>query len=121
MTPSSGAPLRERTAAMDDKKKPVTALVRRTRPDLSQADLASLIYRSNHWFDGRRLAATFDMSEPAALKVENPEDSLPRRAYLVYCENTQAFIGIVRGERFSIEEQVGYPRLRLMLYPMAEA
>jgi hypothetical protein len=80
-----------------------------------------MIYRSNHWFDGRRLAGYYDVNDAASLSVENFQGADPGRSYLVYCETTQSFIGIVRGERFNIEAPQGHDRLRLLLYPMAEA
>lgn len=103
---------------MSGKKPTVTALVRRAKADLSDADLASLIFRTNHFFDGRRLAASFVVGKDDPLHVPG---AVPGCGYLIYCENEQRFIGAVRGGRFEIETPGGYERLSLRFYPMADA
>ena len=103
---------------MSGKKPTGTALVRRTRPDLSDADLASLIFRTNHFFDGRRLTASFVVEKDARMHVPG---AVPGRSYLIYCENVQRFIGAITGGSFEITPPPGHERLSLRLYPMADA
>lgn len=101
-------------------KKPPTSLVLRARPDLSDADLASLIVRSNHLFGRKRPRGIFDAAVSADLLMHDDREVDPKGSYLIYCETTQSFIGGMRAGRFSIDAP-GPPRFHVVLYPSARA
>jgi len=106
---------------MSEKKRPSTALVLRSSRELSDADLAGMIYRSNHLFDRKRLVATYDRDEDGVLKAHDYEGAEVNRSYLIYSETTQRFVGTVRDGRFALLLGDDESRLRLILYPMADA
>jgi hypothetical protein len=99
-------------------KKPPTSLVLRARPDLSDADLAALIVRSNHLF--ARPRGLFDAAVSADLLMHDDREVDPKGSYLIYCETNQSFIGVMRAGRFSIDGP-GPPRFHVVLYPSARA
>jgi hypothetical protein len=99
---------------MSGKKPPPTALIRRASPELSDADLAQLLYLRNHLFGRRRLDAMFD------------PDGRPNRmrigaSYLIYSETTQRFIGWRRGVVYHLDGSETSRRMRLVFYPAAQA
>lgn len=105
---------------MSEKKRPSTALVLRAR-DLSDADLAALIVRSNHLFGRKAPRGVFDAALGADLRMNDYADVDASGSYLIYCEETQSFIGAMRRGRYEIDNVSGLPRFHVTLYPAAKA
>ena len=101
---------------MSEKKSPSTALVLRAR-DLSDADLSALIVRSGHLFGRKAPRGVFDAALGADLRMHDYDDMDPSGSYLIYCEETQTFIGLMREGRYQIENVAGLPRFHVRLYP----
>jgi hypothetical protein len=107
---------------MSGKKPPPTALIRRASPELSDADLAQLLYLRNHLFGRRRLDAMFDPDgRPNRMRIVDENAVEAGASYLIYSETTQRFIGWRRGVVYHLDGSETSRRMRLVFYPAAQA
>lgn len=95
--------------------------MRRAIPDLSDIDLAGLLYRGNHLFGRARLQAIYDPERSPKLRVYNMEDADPSGSYVIYSETDQRFIGISRKGSIHMQEPGSGDSARLVFFPAAQA
>ena len=103
------------------KKPPPTALIRRASPDLADADLVTLLFRSRHLLGRPRLDAYFDPDgRPERLRFPGGAGD-PSASYLIYSETTQRFIGMRRRGVYAFDGSETSRRMRLVFFPAAQA
>lgn len=103
------------------RKPPPTALVRRSGPELSDADIAALLHQRRHLFGRKKLHATFDPEDgEARMRIHDEEDADPEGSYVIYDETRQRFVGMMRRGTFALES-AGPGRARLVFFPADQA